>query len=270
MVEFIPRTEIIKRLLKEIESGRPLIIAGVSLGETAKAAENGGADLLLFYNSGRFRMAGIGSLAGLMPYANANDITIEMAKEIAPVIKRTPLIGGVCATDPFKNIRKLLEMLKEIGVSGVINYPTVCMIDGAFRENLEEQGFSFDVEVEMLKIASKMEMLTTSYVFNVYEARKLAEAGVDLAIIHVGYRKPPLTLERAIEKIREITNIIKKVNDRILIFCHGDPIVNAETFKKVYSETEVVGFMGFTGIERAPSVKAIQSVVREFKSIKRI
>jgi predicted TIM-barrel enzyme len=270
MVEFIPRTEIIERLLKEVESGRPLIIAGVSLGETAKAAEAGGADLLLFYNSGRFRMAGIGSLAGLMPYANANDITVDMAKEIVPVVKRTPVIGGVCATDPFKNMRRLLEMLKELGVSGVINYPTVCMTDGIFRENLEEQGFSFNLEVEMLKMASRMEMLTAPYVFNVYEARKLAEAGVDLAIIHVGYRKPLLTLEQAIEKVREITDVIKKVNDRTLIFCHGDPIVDTETFKKVYSETEVVGFMGFTGIERVPSIKAIQSVVKEFKSVKKV
>lgn len=269
MVDFIPREKIIKGLLKEINERRPLIIAGVSLGETAKAAEDGGADLLLFYNSGRFRMAGIGSLAGLMPYANANDITIEMAKEIVPVVKRAPVIGGVCATDPFKNMRKLLAELKEIGVSGIINYPTVCMIDGAFREHLEEQGFSFNLEIEALKLASKMDMLTSSYIFNVQEAERIAEAGVDLAIIHVGYRKPLLTVEQAIEKVKEISNVIRRVNDKILIFCHGDPIIDAKTFEKVYNETDVVGFMGFTGIERAPSVKAIQSTVKEFKGVKK-
>lgn len=269
MVEFIPRKEIIEKLLKEVDGGRPLIIAGVSLGETAKAAEAGGADLLQFYNSGRFRMAGIGSLAGLMPYANANDITLDMAKEIVPVVKNTPVIGGVCATDPFKNIKRLLEELKEIGVSGVINYPTVCMTDGIFRENLEGQGFSFDVEIGMLKMANKMDMLTTPYVFNVYEAKKVAEAGVDLTIIHVGYRKPLLTVEGAIGKIIEISNTIREVNDKTLLFCHGDPIVDTETFEKVYRKTEVVGFMGFTGIERVPSIKAIQATVKEFKSIKK-
>ncbi|MEM2569707.1 MAG: phosphoenolpyruvate hydrolase family protein [Candidatus Bathyarchaeia archaeon] len=269
MVDFIPREEIIRRLLKEVNEGKPLVIAGVSLGETAKAAEDGGADLLLFYNSGRFRMAGIGSLAGLMPYANANDITVEMAREIAPVVKRVPLIGGVCATDPFRNIKKLLIELKEIGVSGVINFPTVCMIDGIFRENLEEQGFSFNVEIEMLKMASKMDMLTSSYIFNIQEAERVAGADVDIAIIHVGYRKPLLTIEQAIEKVKEISAVIKRVNDRTLIFCHGDPIVDAKTFKKVYDETDVVGFMGFTGIEREPSIKAIRSTVREFKTVKK-
>lgn len=269
MVEFIPRKDIIEKLQKEIDSGRPLVIAGVSLGETAKAAEAGGADLLLFYNSGRFRMAGIGSLAGLMPYANANDITLDMAKEIVPVVKNTPVIGGVCATDPFKNIKRFLKELKEIGVSGVINYPTVCMTDGVFRENLEEQGFSFEVEIKMLKMAYELDMITAPYVFNSYEAKRVAEAGVDLVIIHVGYRKPLLTVEGAIEKVTEISNVIRKINDKILLICHGDPIVDAETFKKVYRETDVVGFMGFTGIERVPSIKAIQSTVKEFKNVKK-
>ena len=269
MVGFISREEALRPLREKVSKGEPLVIAGVSIGETAKAAEAGGADLLLFYNSGRFRMAGRGSLAGLMPYGDANAMSLEMAREIVPVVKKTPVIGGVCATDPFRNIRLFLREFKELGVSGVINYPTVCMIDGAYREGLEAQGMSFDLEVEMIKMAREMDMLTAPYAFNSEEAERMAKAGADIIIIHVGYKRPPLTLDQAVEKVKEILTAARNVNPEILVFAHGGPIVDPQSFKVVYERTEVDGFMGFTGIERLPAVMAIQARVKEFKSLRR-
>lgn len=268
MVEFVRRNDVIKSLMKKVDVHEPLVIAGVSTGETARAAEMGGADLLLFYNSGRFRMAGIGSLAGLMPYADANATNVEMAKEIIPVIKRTPVIGGVCATDPLRNIKMFLKEMKELGVSGVINYPTVSMIDGQFRQGLEEQGMSFSLELRMLETAREMDMLTAPYAFNVEEAEMMAKAA-DLIIIHTGYKKPPLTLDQAVEKIRDILRVAKEANPDVMVVCHGGPIEDPESFKRAYEETDVVGFMGFTGIERLPAVNAIQERVKEFKRVRR-
>jgi predicted TIM-barrel enzyme len=269
MVEPVRRTEIIKSLRERVDAHQPLVIAGVSTGETARAAERGGADLLLFYNSGRFRMAGRGSLAGLMPYADANAISLEMAREINPVVNRTPVIGGVCATDPFRNIRTFLREMKELGVSGVINYPTVCMTDGQFREGLEEQGMSFSLEVSMIKMAREMEMLTVPYAFKVEEAEMMATAGADLIIIHTGYHRPPLSLDQAVQRIRDIVRVAKKANPDTMFFCHGGPIEDPESFNRAYEETDVVGFMGFTGIERLPAVNAIQERVKEFKRVRR-
>lgn len=268
MVEFIRRTDVIESLRRKVDAREPLVIAGVSTGETARAAEMGGADLLLFYNSGRFRMAGIGSLAGLMPYADANAIGVQMAKEIIPVVKKTPVIGGVCGTDPFRNIKTFLKKMKELGVSGVINYPTVTMIDGQFRRGLEEQGMSFGLELRMLEMAREMDMLTAPYAFTAEEAEMMAKAA-DLIIIHTGYKKPPLALDQAVEKVGDILRVAMKANPDVMIFCHGGPIEDPESFKRAYEETSVVGFMGFTGIERLPSVNAIQARVKEFKRVQR-
>lgn len=269
MVGFIPREEILGNLRKRINAGEPIVIAGVSLGETAKAAEAGGADLLLFYTSGRYRMMGRGSLIGMLPYENANELTLNMAIEIAPVVEKTPVIAGVCATDPFISVRSFLGELKELGVSGVINYPTISMYGEEFMKMLEYQGITYELEVNMIRDARKLDMLTTPYAFSVKEAERMAEAGADIIIIHVGYKKPLPSINETIEKVEKIVKAAKRVNPDVLMIAHGGPIVNPESFKKVYENTDIVGFMGFTAIERVPAVKAIQESVKRFKAVKK-
>ncbi len=269
MVGFIPREEILSNLRKKIDAGEPIVIAGVSLGETAKAAEAGGADLLLFYTSGRYRMMGRGSLIGMLPYENANELTLNMAIEIAPVVEKTPVIAGVCATDPFISVRSFLGELKEIGVSGVINYPTISMYGEEFMKMLEYQGITYELEVNMIRDARKLGMLTTPYAFSAEEAEKMAGAGADVIIIHVGYKRPLPSIEETIEKVGKIVEAAKKVNPDVLMIAHGGPIVDPESFRKVYEKTDVVGFMGFTAIERVPAVKAIQESVKRFKAVKK-
>ena len=185
MVRRIPRSDILKRFREQIAEGKPIIGCGAGTGISAKMAEAGGADLIVIYNSGRFRMGGRGSLAGLMPYGDANAIVVEMAREVIPVVKKTPVLAGVCGTDPFRDIEVFLKDLIHLNFSGVQNFPTVGLIDGVFRKNLEETGMGFDKEVEMIGLAHKLDLLTTPYVFDEDQARKMAEVGADVIVAHM-------------------------------------------------------------------------------------
>ncbi len=271
MASFIPRYKIVEKLRSKISEDEPIIIAGVSTGHAAISAEKGGADLLLFYNSGRYRIMGIGSLAGLLPFGDANSMTLELAREMTGVVEETPLIGGVCAVDPFRNINRFLRELKEeYGISGVINYPTVSMYGGLLRKNLEKQGFSYGKELLMIKSARKLDMLTTPYVFNPEEARSMAEVGADILIAHIGYREKTLSLEEAIVLLNRIVKEAREANPEIIVLCHGDPIVDPYSFKYVYKRVEgLAGFMGFAAIERLPVREAIINRLKEFKSIRK-
>src|SRR5262245_32662299 len=225
------RLECLKRLRTVVGEGQPIIGSGAGTGLSAKCAEAGGADLIAIYNSGRFRMAGCGSLAGLMPYGDANAIVMELGREVLPIVKDTPVLAGVCGTDPFRLKDVFLKQVKEAGFSGVQNFPTVGLCDGVFRANLEETGMGYDLEVEMIDRANKLDLLTTPYVFNPEDAQKMALAGADALVAHVGLTtkgmigaKSALTLEQAAERVQEIADAGRAVNPEIIVLCHGGPI----------------------------------------------
>jgi len=270
MARFFPYRDVLIKLKNKILQGIPIVIAGVSTALTARAAELAGADLLLFYNSGRYAAMGIGSLAGLLPLNNANVVTLEMAREITLAVRETPLIAGVFAEDPFHDIREFLRILKSLGISGVINFPTISMYDGKFRSLLEKQGFSYEKELELMKIAHEENMLAVAYAFNEEEAQKLAKVGTDIIIAHMGYREKELTIEEAITELKKIHKVIKEINPETLLLCHGAPIIDPKTFEVVYRNVEgVVGFMGFEGIERRPVERIIVEQIRMFTSIRK-
>lgn len=272
---FISRNESLSRLKQTVENGQPVIGCGAGTGISAKFAEKGGADLIIIYNSGRYRMAGRGSLAGLLPYGDANQIVVDMAGEVLPIVKNTPVLAGVCGTDPFRQIPLFLKQLKELGFDGVQNFPTVGLFDGNFRKNLEETGMGFDLEVEMIYEAHKLDMLTCPYVFNVQEAIAMAEAGADVLVAHMGLTtkgsigaETALTLEKSAELIQLIHDEAKKVNPEILILCHGGPIAEPDDVDQILSLTEgVAGFFGASSIERLATEVAIRTQVEKFKSI---
>lgn len=226
----IQRQEILRRLRAQIDAGRPIVGCGAGTGISAKFAEAGGADLIIIYNSGRYRMAGRGSLAGLMPYGDANGIVVDMASEVLPVVKDTPVLAGVCGTDPFRLMPVFLRQLKEIGFSGVQNFPTVGLIDGNFRTNLEGTGMGYDKEIEMIRLAHEMDMFTSPYVFDEDDARAMAKAGADQLVAHVGLTTAgsigaavALTLDQAIDKVMAIAEAGRSVRKDILVICHGGP-----------------------------------------------
>jgi len=235
-------------------------------------------DLIVIYNSGRFRMAGRGSLAGLMPYADANAVVMDMAREVLPVVSRVPVLAGVCGTDPFRDMDRFLKEVRDAGFAGVQNFPTVGLIDGVFRQNLEETGMGFDLEVEMIRKASNMGLLTTPYAFDASQAGKLAYAGADVIVGHVGLTtsgsigaKTSLTLQQSAALIQEISNAARHVNPDVLVLCHGGPIADPEDAQYVMSHTvggSVNGFYGASSFERLPVEKAIKSCVLGFKSIR--
>lgn len=269
------RKEILKRLKDEVAKGNIIVGAGAGTGISAKSAEAGGVDLIIIYNSGRYRMAGRGSLAGLLPYGDANKIVVEMGNEVLPIVKNTPVLAGVCGTDPFRVMDKFLKQLKDMGFAGVQNFPTVGLIDGVFRQNLEETGMGYDLEVDMIKKAHQLDMLTTPYVFNTIQARKMAEAGADILVAHMGLTtkgtigaKTALSLDDAVKRVQEICDAGKSVNPDIMVICHGGPIAMPEDAKYVIERTKgVVGFFGASSIERIPTETAIRDQVREFKMI---
>jgi predicted TIM-barrel enzyme len=268
------KKECMRRLRQTLERGLPIIGTGAGTGISAKCAEAGGADLIVIYNSGRFRMAGRGSLSGLMPYGDANQIVVEMASEVLPIVKNTPVLAGVCGTDPFRLMDVFLRQLKEIGFSGVQNFPTVGLIDGVFRANLEETGMSYDLEVEMIGRAEKMDLLTTPYVFNEEEAYKMVHAGASMLVAHVGLTtkgaigaKTALPLDAATELVQRITDAGKSVNPDVLVICHGGPISEPEDAAHVLRHTKgVAGFFGASSIERLPTEIAITRQVERFKA----
>ncbi len=272
----LTRKEITARLKKQIEMGRPIIGAGAGTGISAKSAEAGEVDLIIIYNSGRYRMAGRGSLAGLMPYGDANKIVVEMASEVLTVVKDTPVLAGVCGTDPFRLMDVFLRQLKDIGFSGVQNFPTVGLIDGVFRDNLEETGMGYDLEVEMIRKAHEIGLFTTPYVFNEEDAKKMAEAGADVLVAHMGLTtkgtigaQTALTLDDSVKRIQAIHDAGKSVNPDIMVICHGGPVAEPEDAKYVLERTEgVVGFFGASSIERMPTEVAIKNQVVDFKNIK--
>lgn len=272
---FISREESLKRLRNTIQQGKPIIGCGTGTGISAKFAERGGADIIIIYNSGRYRMAGRGSLAGLLPYGDANAIVVEMASEVLPIVQNTPVLAGVCGTDPFRRIPVFLKQLKEMGFDGVQNFPTVGLFDGNFRQNLEETGMGFDLEVEMIREAHQLDMLTCPYVFNTEEAVAMAEAGADVLVAHMGLTtkgsigaETALTLEKSAERIQAIHDAAKKVNPDIIILCHGGPIAEPQDVKEILSMTKGVdGFFGASSIERLPTEVAIQTQVENFKNL---
>lgn len=270
------RAEILKNLREKVSKGEVIIGAGAGTGISAKSAESGGVDLIIIYNSGRYRMAGRGSLAGLLPYGDANQIVVEMGHEVLPIVKNTPVLAGVCGTDPFRVMDKFLEQLKNQGFAGVQNFPTVGLIDGVFRQNLEETGMGYDLEVEMIRKAHELDMITTPYVFDTEQAKKMAEAGADILVAHMGLTtkgtigaKTALTLDESVKRIQEICDAGKSVNPDILVLCHGGPIAMPEDAAYVLERTKgVVGFFGASSVERIPTEMAIKKQVEMFKNIK--
>jgi predicted TIM-barrel enzyme len=273
---FIGRDEALRRLRARGAAGEPIIGAGAGTGISAKFSERGGVDLIIIYNSGRFRMAGRGSLSGLMPYGDANAIVVEMAREVLPVVKDTPVLAGVCGTDPFRMMPVFLKELKAIGFDGVQNFPTVGLIDGTFRKNLEETGMGYDLEVEMIREARKLDMLTCPYVFEPESARAMAKAGADVLVAHVGLTtkgsigaETALTLEQAAEVVQAMHDAAKTVRDDVLVLCHGGPIAEPDDAAEVLARTNgFAGFFGASSIERLATEPAIEGQARRFRSIR--
>lgn len=271
----VTRQESLICMRNEITQGNPIIGSGAGTGLSAKCAEAGGADLIIIYNSGRYRMAGRGSLAGLMPYGDANAIVVDMASEVLPIVDKTPVLAGVCGTDPFRIMSVFLKQIKEMGFAGVQNFPTVGLIDGVFRANLEETGMGFDLEVEMIRLAHEMDLLTAPYVFDEKQAIQMAQAGADILVPHMGLTtngtigaRTAITLEEAVERVQVMHDAAKSVNPDIIVLCHGGPIATAEDAAYVLKHTSgVVGFFGASSMERLPSELAMTSNMMQFKSI---
>lgn len=271
------RQEILNDFKKKIANGDILVGVGAGTGITAKSSEAGGADMLIIYNSGRYRMAGRGSLAGLLSYGDANQIVVDMGQEVLPVVDHTPVLAGVCGTDPFRVMDIFLKELKEKGFNGVQNFPTVGLIDGTFRQNLEETNMGYDLEVEMIRKAHELDLLTTPYVFDPEQARKMAEAGADILVAHMGLTtkgtigaKTALTLDDCIKKIEEIIAAGREVNPEIMVICHGGPIAEPEDAAYVIERTKGIdGFFGASSIERFAAEKGIREQTEKFKEIKK-
>ncbi len=274
-MSFFTRVECLKRLRAQVAAGKPIIGGGAGTGISAKCAEAGGIDLIIIYNSGRFRMAGRGSLSGMMPYGDANAIVMEMAREVLPIVQKTPVLAGVCGTDPFRVMKLFLRDVQAAGFSGVQNFPTVGLIDGQFRQNLEETEMGYGLEVDMIKTASDMGLLTCPYVFTEEEAQAMAKAGADVLIPHMGLTTKgsigahtALTLEQAAKKVQSLADAAKKVKPDILVLCHGGPISEPEDATFIMKNTKgIVGFFGASSIERLPTETAITNCVRKFKQI---
>ena len=272
----LQRQEILKRFKEEINKGNILLGVGAGTGITAKSSEAGGADMLIVYNSGRYRMAGRGSLAGLLAYGDANQIVVEMGNEVLPVVKDTPVLAGVNGTDPFKVMSVFLKLLKDQGFSGVQNFPTVGLIDGVFRQNLEETGMGYDLEVDMIRKAHELDLLTTPYVFDEEQAKKMAEAGADILVAHMGLTtkgtigaQTALTLDDCVDRIQKIVNAGKSINPDILAICHGGPIAEPEDAAYIIERVDgIVGFFGASSIERFAAEKGIKEQTEAFKGIK--
>jgi predicted TIM-barrel enzyme len=276
-MSFFTREQCLQRLRAQIAAGKPIIGGGAGTGISAKCAEAGGIDLIIIYNSGRFRMAGRGSMSGLMPYGDANQIVMEMAREVLPIVRQTPVLAGVCGTDPFRIMKLFLREIQAAGFSGVQNFPTVGLIDGSFRQGLEETGMGFDLEVEMIREAHALGLLTCPYVFNEDEARAMASAGADVLIPHMGLTtkgaigaKTALTLEQAAPRVQALHDAAAAVNPDIIVLCHGGPISEPEDAQYILNHTKgVLGFFGASSIERLPTETAITACVRKFKAIRR-
>jgi predicted TIM-barrel enzyme len=269
------RADALARLRAEVKAGQPIIGAGAGTGLSAKCAEAGGGDLIIIYNSGRFRMGGRGSLAGLLPYGDANAIVVDMAREVLPVVRETPVLAGVCGTDPFRLMPVFLEEIRRIGFSGVQNFPTVGLIDGTFRANLEETGMGFGLEVDMIRAAHEQDLLTAPYVFDPDQATDMARAGADVLVPHMGLTtggaigaETAKTLDDCVGLIQAMHDAAKRVNPEILVLCHGGPIAEPDDAAYVLKRTEgVVGFFGASSMERLPTEVAMTENMQRFKGL---
>ena len=273
----LTRAENMAKFKEQVAAGKILVGVGAGTGITAKSSEAGGADMLIIYNSGRYRMAGRGSLAGLLSYGDANQIVVEMGAEVLPVVKHTPVLAGVCGTDPFRVMEIYLKQLKEQGFNGVQNFPTVGLIDGVFRQNLEETGMGYGLEVDMIRKAHELDMLTCPYVFDPDQARAMAEAGADILVAHMGLTtkgtigaKTALTLDDCVVKIKEIIAAGREVNPDIMVICHGGPIAEPDDAQYIISQIpEIDGFFGASSIERFAAERGIKAQAAAFKAITR-
>lgn len=269
------RETALRRLRATASEGRPVIGGGAGTGLSAKSAEAGGIDLLIIYNSGRYRMAGRGSLAGLLAYGDANAIVMEMADEVLPVVRDTPVLAGVNGTDPFRVMGRFLDRVKEAGFAGVQNFPTVGLIDGVFRQNLEETGMGFDVEVEMVAAAHERGLLTAPYVFDEAQATAMTQAGADVLVPHMGLTTKgaigagtALGLDECVERVQAMRDAATAVDPDVLVLCHGGPIAEPADAQYVLSRTRgVVGFFGASSIERLPTETGIRAQTESFKSM---
>jgi len=273
---FFQRDAILSRLRAKVASGKPIIGGGAGTGISAKMSEAGGIDLLVIYNSGRFRMAGRGSLSGMMPYGDANAIVMEMAREVIPVVKNTPVLAGVCGTDPFRIMKLFLRDVDAAGFSGVQNFPSVGLIDGTFRQGLEETEMGYGLEVDLIRTAHEMGLLTTPYCFNPDEAAAMAKAGADILIPHMGLTTKgtigaasAVTLEQSARRVQAMHDAAKRVKKEILVLCHGGPIAEPADAQFILDHTQgVVGFYGASSMERLPVEPAIEGRVREFGELR--
>ncbi len=265
------------RSCAKIARGHPIVGGGAGTGISAKSEAAAGIDLIVIYNSGRFRMAGHGSLAGMMPYGDANAIVVEMAREVLPVVRGTPVLAGVCGTDPMRLMDRFLAELRELGFAGVQNFPTVGLIDGVFRENLEETRMGYDREVEMIQLAHGLDLLTSPYVFDPREAMAMAEAGADILVAHMGLTtsgsigaKTAKSLDRCVDEIGAIVNAARQVRDDVIVLCHGGPIAEPDDAAYVLMRCpQVHGFYGASSMERLPTERAIRQQTERFLGIRR-
>jgi len=273
----IPRHEILSRLRAKIARGAPIIGGGAGTGLSAKCEEAGGIDLIVIYNSGRYRMAGRGSLSGLMAYGNANEVVVEMAREVLPVVKKTPVLAGVNGTDPFMLTARFLRELGELGFSGVQNFPTVGLFDGSFRANLEETGMGYALEVEMIRAAHQLDLLTTPYVFSEANAAAMAEAGADIVVCHLGLTtggsigaQTALTLADCVPRINAWAQAALAVNPQAIVLCHGGPIAMPADAEYILAHCpQCHGFYGASSMERLPTEVALTDQTRRFVAIRR-
>ena len=272
----IPRGKILRNLKEKVERGEPIIGCGAGTGLSAKMEEAGGADLMIIYNSGRYRMAGRSSLAGLLAYGDANAVVMEMAGEVLPVVKNTPVLAGVNGTDPFRQMSLFLKQVSEVGFSGVQNFPTVGLFDGVMRENMEATGLGYDKEIEMIRLARDMDLFTSPYVFTEDEAKAMTEAGADLLVPHVGLTtagsigaSSALTLDEAIDKVMTMAEVGWKINKDLMVICHGGPFDEPENVGKALAKMPgIVGFYGASSAERLPTERAIVEQIKAFKLLK--
>lgn len=270
------RSAILERLRDKVKRGQPIIGAGAGTGLSAKCEEAGGVDLIVIYNSGRFRMAGRGSLAGLMAYGNANEIVKDMAKEVLTAVKNTPVLAGVNGTDPFLLRVPFLRELKALGFAGVQNFPTVGLIDGTFRANLEETGMSYQLEVETIAAARELDLLTTPYVFNTDEAKRMTEAGADIIVAHMGLTtggaigaETAKSLDDCVREVQAIVDTAKAIRSEVIVLCHGGPIAQPPDAQLILEKCRGVdGFYGASSMERLPTEKALTAEVRQFAALK--
>ena len=270
------RQQVLDRLRKSIDAGAPIIGGGAGTGISAKFEEAGGVDMIVIYNSGRFRMAGRGSLAGCMPYGDANGIVMDMAGEVLTIVADTPVLAGVCGSDPTRLMDKFLAQVIDAGFSGVQNFPTVGLCDGMFRQNLEETGMGYDKEVDMIRLAHEMDILTTPYAFDTDEAQRMADAGADVVVAHMGLTTKgaigatsAVTLQDAPAKVQAICDAAKGVNPDVIVLCHGGPISMPDDAEYVLQNTNGVhGFYGASSMERLPTETAIKEQMEKFKAIR--